>query len=226
MSTLPYFPVAAPDGAVPPLLHRIWVGSPTPEWVSAAWERQERALPGCEPYRWDDATVRAHPALGQILATGTEFGLEWRSVCDLLRWAVGALYGGIYLDSDIVVLDPPEVVGPWVCSHPESRDQRVMSTGCWGMSKGHPAFAMVYESARATLARGNRNPHFVAGPRPWRAALDAHPDITKIWGLSFQQSAAEARAQRDGRLDPTTLTRPPGTHFAHIDPRSVINDRG
>lgn len=208
MRTLPMLPVSAESLTIPPILHRIWVGGPTPHWVEASWLRWQDHLDANSAFTWQfrywtEQSI-PHSPLARFWEIGRRLDLPPRGQADLLRVAAVAFYGGFYMDADVVPLREfddlvytPGVTG-WTTSQPESRTQRVLWNGGFAFGAGHPFLADVYEWAENGFRRGARNEHFLAGPRAYREALKRNHDVLTEWTFSFKASAADRRAMAAG----------------------------
>ena len=226
---IPALPVA-PDyahGVIPARLHRIWVGGPVPYWVAKSWDRWEDFLDQSSSfewatYEWTEKSVEG-TFLEKAVKAGRDYDLPPRGVADLMRVLAVGLYGGWYMDADVVPLrslddltEQPGIHG-WTCSHPASRTQKVLWNGGFGFSPNHPYMAKIMASAVFGLERGVRNEHFLAGPRAYRAFLK--DDILTEWDFDFPASASERRTMgAGGDFDYEELRAKYPARLKHIGP--------
>lgn len=206
---LPSLPVLfEPRGeGIPPVLHRIWVGpsNDVPYWVSASWRRWDRFLGKSQfdwtTFEWTNQSIKGTP-LAAVAEVARHYDLPPRGQADLLRVVAGALYGGFYMDADVVPLRSlddlvlREDVPLWTTSHAESRTQGVLWNGGWGAEKFSPYLADILANAQRGLLRGVKNEHFLAGPRAYRDFLPEGA-LTE-WNFQFEASAAERRTMGAG----------------------------
>lgn len=91
-------PAPAP---IPPLLHYIWVGdAPLPARYEANIASWRETNPGFEIRTWTNETVRLdHPYLERAFAAR-----NWANASNYLRLAVVLAHGGVYLDTDVMLL--------------------------------------------------------------------------------------------------------------------------
>jgi mannosyltransferase OCH1-like enzyme len=90
-----------PAAQIPPVLHYVWVGDrPLPARYQdniASWRETN---PGFRIRAWTNETVRPdHPYLERSLADG-----NWANASNYLRLAVVLAHGGIYLDTDVMLI--------------------------------------------------------------------------------------------------------------------------
>ena len=225
---LPLLPIG-PMKPIPPTLHRIWVGpsDEVPYWVRASWERWDQFLDQSvhtwTTYEWTNSSVRGTP-LERAVRVAEYYDLPPRGQADLLRVMAVSLYGGWYMDADVVPLrslddmtSHPHVSG-WTTSHAESREQKVLWNGGFGFGRGHAYLARILDFADEGLQRGLKNEHFLAGPRAYRKFLS--DDIITEWDFQFEASAEERRIMAaGGEFDYEDLRRKYPARLKHIGPR-------
>ncbi|QGZ16799.1 glycosyltransferase [Microbacterium phage Dewdrop] len=224
---LPLLPVKATGNGIPPVLHRIWVGGEPPAWVIDSWVRWneflEESVHEWEVISWTDFSIQDTP-LERIADIADHYGLPPRGKADLLRVVAVSLYGGFYMDADVVplrslddLIDNP-AIPLWTTSHPESREQRVLWNGGFGAQPGSQYLADILEHANRGIQRRVVNEHFLAGPRAYRQYLPE--DAITEWDFQFEATAAERRTMaQGGRFNLEELRRKYPARLKHIGPR-------
>lgn len=224
---LPLLPVSPSGEGIPPILHRIWVGGEPPAWVIDSWMRWNDFLAESghewEIETWTDFSIEGTP-LERIAAIADHYNLPPRGKADLLRVVAVSLYGGFYMDADVVPLRSLDdlVFKPsiplWTTSHVESFTQNVLWNGGFGAEASSQYLADILEHADRGLQRRVVNEHFLAGPRAYRRYLPENA-VTE-WDFQFEASAAERRAMAGrGQLDMDDLRRKYPARLKHIGPR-------
>lgn len=231
MNVLPVLPERTPAATrIPRILHMVWVGSwPPPAWVQDSWRNWRMALnEGGSDWvirRWTDAAVAS--SMRSLPEVAKRHGLNARGLADLVRIMAVSLWGGVYMDSDTIPLQPlEEWVGDrpaWVAtSAPEA--PLVLENARFGFPPGHPFLLAAWAVAERALQRGVRNEHFVAGPRAFRAAHHVEPWVqTPAWELLWTTSMAQAqRLIEDYPASAASLrVRFPATPVIHVSGRSA-----
>src|SRR5699024_6229523 len=84
----PNMPSTTTTEDVPPIMHMVWFGSPTPEHISRVWDTWEKELPrGWRLERWDDERIREDSLLMAVVKSFPE--LTPRGTVDMLRlWII------------------------------------------------------------------------------------------------------------------------------------------
>lgn len=93
-------------GAIPKIIHQIWLGGPPPKAYSA-WMEAWRNLPGFEYRLWTDKEASEFPLKNRTLYNTTP-NLAGKS--DILRYEILYRYGGVYIDTDIECLSGESVI--------------------------------------------------------------------------------------------------------------------
>lgn len=187
LKVLPALPeIAETAKRVPSRLWFIWLGGEMPAHAAKSLDMWRTAVTehSGTPFsimRVDDRAVQSFSLGPQIVSLGAELGLSHRAVADLMRVAIVYQYGGVYLDLDTIPLRLHwiDTFSPdaWIGGN-RFEGSRTLTNAHFGMPAGHPFLKRVWELADAALARGNRNDHYVAGPRTWRKALNDFPDMS------------------------------------------------
>jgi hypothetical protein len=223
---LPSLPVDDEPGFIPPILHRIWVGGEAPAWVRASWERQDEAIARSVHDWWVVTyTDDEMPApLKRVAEVADHYGLPPRGKADLLRVTAVGLWGGFYLDADVVILRSlddlirNDDISVWTTSHSESYDQQVLWNGGFAAAPHSEYMAEILAFAQRKLERGVTNEHFLAGPRAYRTFLPREA-ITE-WNFQFEATAAERRIMAaGGEFDLTEMRRAYPARLKHVGPR-------
>lgn len=224
---LPPLPVSVETSGIPPILHRIWVGGEPPSWVLDSWIRWNDFLAESEHdweiISWTDSSIEGTP-LERIAAIADHYELPPRGKADLLRVVAVSLYGGFYMDADVVPLRSLDdlvlnsEISVWTTSHIESLEQRVLWNGGFGASVRNEYMARILEFAQQGLDRGVKNEHFLAGPRAYRLFLPENA-ITE-WDFQFEASAKERRAMAlGGELNYDDMRKKYPARLKHVGPR-------
>lgn len=88
---------------IPKILHCIWVGgNEKPDLVKRCMASWRRHLPDYRIMEWDDA---AHETVKTPFSEGAYKAGKWAFVSDYLRLHALHTHGGIYLDTDVEILD-------------------------------------------------------------------------------------------------------------------------
>ena len=223
---LPLLPIDENDTLIPPALHRIWVGGKPPAWVRASWERQDRFFAQSAHDWW--IVTYTDGNMPRPLAKAAEvadfYGLPPRGKADLMRVVAVSLWGGFYLDADVVPLRSlddlvrnPEV-RVWTTSHAESREQQVLWNGGFAAHPHSAYMADILAFAQRKLERGVTNEHFLAGPRAYRSFLPAYA-VTE-WDFQFEASSEERRTMASGgEFDLDALRAKYPARLKHIGPK-------
>lgn len=194
---------------IPQVVHHIWADvpgreEPTPAWVirqMGHWD--ERWLPaGWEHQVWTTEAVLADPTLSPIAETARTCELPHRGLSDLLRWRILGLYGGVYMDIDVLPLGDLDALieQPTLCTSGPSTKRTLDQ---WGMALpiGYPLAADVLAYAAHALRRGVRNEHAVAGPQATRRIWDEGEYEARVyWNCTYAGTKATRTAMRTGDL--------------------------
>jgi hypothetical protein len=123
---------------IPQIIHYVWVGgAPLPakyEVNIASWRETN---PGFAIRAWTNETVEAeHPYLQRALALG-----NWANASNYLRLATVIEHGGVYLDTDVMLvgsLSPYLRNGCFLGFQSERREKDWVNNAVFGAVPGHP----------------------------------------------------------------------------------------
>lgn len=214
---------------VPPILHQAWIGR-QPDWVG---RRRELVAELCREAGvvhmfWDDQAIAEVPMLQNIIKLHTRYELDdVRVVKDIMRMWLLRTYGGIWMDNDIHPLRPlGEFVNRpgWVCVHfGEGAEPNVCQQALFAAPADAPFLGYIIEHSLKQLRAGVKNPHFIAGPRAFRAAMNEFPGSLEHWERMQMKVPQSLRNQaRAGEIDvPALREQYPEALFIHIGMESV-----
>lgn len=125
----------------PKIIHQIWLGSTPFPAMGEKWTASyRRFMPDWEIKRWCDADLAElagrmrcpHLVLDESLGIGIR--------CDVLRYEILRIFGGIYLDHDIEIFRPLDEILIEDCLHFALSFNSVddVSTAMFGSPPGHP----------------------------------------------------------------------------------------
>jgi mannosyltransferase OCH1-like enzyme len=134
---------------IPKRIHFVWLGSEIPEIYAELIRRCRRLHPGWRVRVWTEPEVRE---LIRRMGTRLErrFGqrnLSLSTRSDLARYHIVACEGGIYLDTDFLVLRSFEPLRRQSLFGVYQQPGLVCS-GVFGAVRGHPLFASVFDRLR------------------------------------------------------------------------------
>jgi mannosyltransferase OCH1-like enzyme len=148
---------------IPKKIHFVWLGSELPELHQALIRRCKKLHPGWRVRVWDDEHVR-----NLVRGMGTKLEARLRqpdltlsTKSDLARYHIVAREGGIYLDTDFLILRPLDsllhssLFGVY-------QQPGLVCSGVFGAVRGHPVFSRVFEHLRQ--ADYGLSPERLAGP--------------------------------------------------------------
>lgn len=149
---------------IPRKIHFVWLGSELPKLRAALIGRCRALHPRLEVRVWGD-----REALALVTAMGTglaqclgQSNLAFATQCDLVRYHVVAHEGGIYLDTDFLMLRPMEALRK-ASFFAAYQEPGVLCNGVFGAVRGHPIFGRIFERLRG--ADYTLPPHLLAGPQ-------------------------------------------------------------
>jgi len=149
---------------MPRKIHFVWLGSALPKLREALIGRCRALHPRWEVRVWGDGDAQAlltsmDTGLAQRLG---QAGLAFATKCDLVRYHVVAHEGGIYLDTDFLVLRPMEALRK-ATFFAAYQEPGILCNGVFGAVPGHPIFERIFERLRKTDYA--LPPHLLAGPQ-------------------------------------------------------------
>jgi hypothetical protein len=204
-------PVQDLQTEIPPVIHHVWIGGETPEWVAHSWHNWHSeidARPAWTMKVWDEKAVRKNPFLRRTLDVAEFFGLAPRGISNILRVQIVGLFGGYYFDVDCLPFGQLEDLPtkPFIACRPESRDMVQMENSMFGFTAGHPFLVDVNEEANRQVQRGTKADFFLGGSRSFRTVWNRH-DYDEIMDTRWDASHSRDRALREGLRDLTTVNR-------------------
>lgn len=154
------------------MFHRIWFGpKPMPSSYEDYWQAWQRQFPDCEFITWRDDDIAKLDLSKATLARLT----NPVSRADLARYEILHMFGGIYLDCDILPYNHfsvDELTSQLtVCNETESRDY--CSIGFIAAPPGHPIFLDLIGHIERTEIDETR-PNISTGPWLFGAYLHHH----------------------------------------------------
>ena len=128
---------------LPRLLHYCWVGPKRPDSLMRECLQSWRAhSPGFEILRWDESNLPSDQFIDRALAAG-----QWSRASNAVRLHALSRYGGIYLDTDVEMLQSFEPLRRFDCFLgfqyvPDGTDYKpfdmCVAPGVMGAAPGHP----------------------------------------------------------------------------------------
>lgn len=203
---IPPLPVAFNLQPIPRVLHQVWVGPADPMRARAIFDLWTDELPDTwQTVLWTEQAIRDTPIEPYWRAI-KPLSEDPRLLADLLRLVIVGLYGGVYTDSDAVPLSSlEEWVGArngWIGTGPETQGSPTLINAAFGAPAGHPFLSRVLMLGQAALLRGVTNPHWVAGPRQFRAAYSQAQDMDVSYDfVTTVDAAARAMVRGDRPID-------------------------
>jgi hypothetical protein len=121
---------------IPKRLHYVWVGGPFPARYQAHVDGWRRLHPDWEITRWSEANIDlSHPLIAKAYRLR-----KWSTVADIARLMAVHGHGGIYLDTDIEVLQPLDSLLRQRCFlafQGTAKASDLVANGCFGAVAGH-----------------------------------------------------------------------------------------
>ena len=164
-------PADAPT-SIPRLLHRVWTGgSPLPPEAAAFGERLAELHPEWTSRLWTDADLET------LAVTARERRLcrSASELSNLVRYAVLARYGGVYLDTDVEPLRAFDALLPGRRAFAGLELPQRLGTAVLGAEPGHPLLVRAAAEARGTVATGAHNAD-ANGPLFFTLVAEQEPD--------------------------------------------------
>lgn len=160
-----------PGERIPRLIHYCWFGGkPLPSLAKKCLKSWKRYLPDYKIILWDESTfdITLHPYTREAHDAG-----KWAFVSDYVRLYVLYHIGGIYMDTDVVIIKPLDgfLTDPaFTCFEPQNYidpDTILIQTGMIGAQKGNEWIGKLldyYDSRRFLDNKGT--PDLTANPGP------------------------------------------------------------
>lgn len=195
---------------IPRILHQIWVGSQPPEWVLNNWAITDEALQGTgfEARRWLDPSKKEWPVSSSMREHVSAVVLS-----DFMRLELLYRFGGIYMDSDAIVLHPGrllELTGerkPWVCSMADLNSEDRYASGEFQHLLGNHFLGApqhcrqiddLLRKGMQNVRRTFKDPTFVIGPPVLRRYWEANKDQFDL--LPYDVFPTLVTRERSGRV--------------------------
>ena len=121
---------------IPKILHYVWVGGPLPEKLQKYIASWSETNPSFTIMKWDESNIEMTSPLIRAAYRNRKFA----TVADIARLQAVAQLGGIYMDTDFIVLKPLDVLLEHSCfcgfQEVEPSDDWV-SNGVFGAEPNH-----------------------------------------------------------------------------------------
>ncbi len=157
---------------IPRVFHRIWFGSKLPEEYRRYGETWREHHPGWEMRLWTEKNLPELEDPGAL-----ERARHHAERSNILRYALLARFGGVYVDTDFECLRNIEpLLGGVQAFSALVRPGRV-ANGILGAVPGHPAFRRALEESTARVGEG-RSSILATGPKFMSDLLEQFPDVT------------------------------------------------
>lgn len=169
------------EKAIPKVLHRIWVGpNPMPPEFEAWGKTWLDLNPGWTMRTWTDADI---PELGQEHVEEIKRAANRAQISNIMRWAIVAKYGGIYIDTDFEGLKPIDPILAGVeCFVAMRKNSSYPMSSIFGARKGHPLAVALDENTHTK----DPSLKFEHGYRYLDEQLKAHPNgVTVFEAIKF-----------------------------------------
>ena len=190
---------------IPKFLHYCWFsGEPFPSDVEACLVSWKKFLPDFSFRLWDRASLEglASDYLKEALATE-----KWAFAADFVRLYALYHYGGVYLDTDVLLyrprtplLDNSAFIGKETSIHFEGRlSSQCLTSHCFGAEKGHPFVkdCLDYFTGRHFVHSDNmRLPQSLRFDPVFLPYVQS--EIAKQYGYNDKPSAQEVQLCKEG----------------------------
>lgn len=129
---------------IPKIIHYVWLGDdPLPEDMRKCMDSWKKWMPDYQLMRWDDNAIRD---LDSVFIREALEMKKWAFASDVVRLYAIYKYGGIYMDTDVMVFrsfDPllhhKAFIGRENSMHQTGHTMEVyLTTCCFGAEKGNP----------------------------------------------------------------------------------------
>ncbi len=129
---------------IPKIIHYVWLGNdPLPEEMRKCLDSWKRWMPDYRLVKWDENAIRD---LDSVFIREALEEKKWAFASDVVRLYAISQYGGIYLDTDVMVyrsfdplLENSAFIGRENSMHQIGHTMEVyLTTCCFGAEKGNP----------------------------------------------------------------------------------------
>lgn len=129
---------------IPKIIHYVWLGSsPIPAEMQRCMDSWNTRMPDYQLMKWDDEAIRS---IDSIFIREALEEKKWAFASDVVRLYALYKYGGIYLDTDVMVyrsfdplLNNRAFIGRENSIHQIAHTMEVyLTTCCFGAEKGNP----------------------------------------------------------------------------------------
>lgn len=129
---------------IPKIIHYVWLGNdPLPEEMRKCMDSWHRWMPDYQLVRWSEDSIRDIDSVFIREALGEK---KWAFASDVVRLYAIYRYGGIYMDTDVMVyrsfdplLENNAFIGRENSMHQIAHTMEVyLTTCCFGAEKGNP----------------------------------------------------------------------------------------
>ena len=127
---------------IPKILHQVWLGSPFPEKYKKFRDSWLEKHPDWEYRLWTEKEIEE---LGMTNKDLYDFACNYGERSDLAKYEIIYRYGGVYIDTDYVCLEPLDHIHQaydfYIGIQPLDTRHVQIGLGLFGASKGHPILA-------------------------------------------------------------------------------------
>ena len=129
---------------IPKIIHYVWLGDgPLPEEMQRCIDSWKKWMPDYQLVKWDESAIRN---MDSVFIREALEEKKWAFASDVVRLYAVYQYGGIYLDTDVMVyrsfdslLDNRAFIGRENSMHQIAHTMEVyLTTCCFGAEKGNP----------------------------------------------------------------------------------------
>lgn len=129
---------------IPKIIHYVWLGNaPLPEDMQKCMDSWKKWMPEYQLMRWDDEAIRD---IDSVFVREALMERKWAFASDVIRLYAIHKYGGIYMDTDVMVyrsfdslLQNKAFIGRENSMHQIGKTMEVyLTTCCFGAEPGNP----------------------------------------------------------------------------------------
>lgn len=127
---------------IPKIIHYVWIGSDVPETIIECIKSWKRLMPDYKYIHWDNSKIQN---IDNLFLKQALVEKKWAFVADFVRLYAIYNYGGIYLDTDVILyksfdnlLSSSFFIGRENSIHiTGGRSEVYLTSHCFGAEKGH-----------------------------------------------------------------------------------------